>query len=230
MSYTPQGHLDKLIEIQELYIEVKESIILSENFDSANDVYLSPLNELRNSYDHVMRSLIYQDNADSELDEAKEHLYRAGYDAYEVLAINVGQAIIKIIEKYDAGIISSIFPRYYTEVRPNLVDIKVQLGEARAHKKLNPATGTKSFTPYKDKISNLIRQLKTCEENIPALQSEKIKRRKKRYWNTGAGILTGVIVTIVGLWLYDNYFKKTDAIIHKEIPKHIDSTSKKIDT
>src|SRR5688572_11625691 len=144
MNIDPNTFIDKLNELKELYVEVKEVIILAENFDDAHEVYLSPLNELRNSFDHIMRCLIYPDKLDNEFDEAKEHLYRAGYDAYEVLAINVADAIIKKVEKYNAEVISTVFPTYYTDIRPQLIDIQVDLGDARAHKRLNPDTGTKS--------------------------------------------------------------------------------------
>ncbi len=172
---------------------------------------------MRNSYDHVIRSLIYSDKLDNELDEAKEHLYRAGYDAYEVLAINVAEKIIKIIEVYNAEVITTVFPKYYTDVKPGLIDIKVELADARAHKRLNPETGTKSFTPYKDRVANLIKQLKVCDEHVPSLQKEKSSRKKKAMFNTIIGVVIGVVVTIVGLYLYDNYFKKSDKIIEKTI-------------
>jgi hypothetical protein len=215
MNNSAESFLTKLHEIKELYIEVKEAIILAENFDPSNDVLLSPLTEIRNSLDHIMRSLIYTDKVDIELDEAKEHLYRAGYDAYEVLAINVAQTIVKIIEEYEVEIISSVFPKYYSEIKPNLVDIQVELGEARAHKRLNPDTGTKSFTPYKEKISTLIKQLKACQGHVPSLQSEKRKKRSKDrkalFIAISTGVLIGIIATILGTWAYDNYFKKGES-------------------
>jgi hypothetical protein len=203
----PQIFFDKLNEIKELYVEVKEAIILAENFDGDHDVYLSPLNELRNTLDHIMRCLIYPNKLDNEFNEAKEHLYRAGYDAYEVLAINVGSAIVHSIEKYDTEIITSIFPNYYTDVKPALLDVKAELADTRAHKKLNPETGTKSFTPYKDKIANLILQLRRCIEQIPHLQAEKRKKQTKNFWKILGGILIGVIITIAGTWVYDKYIK-----------------------
>lgn len=210
MSINPQNFFDKLNDIKDLYVEVKEAIILAENFDGDHDVYLSPLNELRNTLDHIMRCLIYPDKLDDEFNEAKEHLYRAGYDAYEVLAINVGSAIVKSIEKYDAEIITAIFPTYYTEVKPALLDVKEELADTRAHKKLNPDTGTKSFTPYKDKVSNLIRQLRLCVAQIPHLQKEKRKKQKKSFGKFFGGILIGVVITILGAWLYDKYFKPNE--------------------
>jgi hypothetical protein len=208
-----------LNEIKELYIVVKEVIILAENFDPAHDVYLSPLNELRNSLDHIMRSLIYPDKIANELDEAKEHLYRAGYDAYEVLAINVGDAIIKSVEKYDAVIISSVFPTYYTDVKPSLLEIKVELADERAHKRLNPDTGTKSFTPYKEKISNLIKQLKICTIQVPDLQKAKKKKKQKKFVDVLIGLIIGIVMAIVAVWIYDSYIKKSNSAEKEQNPK-----------
>lgn len=212
----PQYFLERLNEIKELYVEVKEAIILAENFDPSHEVYLSPINELRNALDHIMRSLIYEDKLDNELNEAKEHLYRAGYDAYEVMAINVGSAIIKGIEEFDASIISTIYPTYYTDVKPRLIQAKVDLADTRAHKRLNPETGTKSFTPYKEKISNLIKQLKICTEHIPALQAERkkrveeekrTKRRVRRKWvkDNLVVLIIGIIAGALGIWAYETF-------------------------
>jgi hypothetical protein len=189
----------KLNEIKDLYAEVKEVIVLAENFDPSSDVYLSPLTELRNTLDHIMRSFIYPDRLNSEFDEAKEHLYRAGYDAYEVLAINVSNRIV--IEKYNTKTIATIFPTYFTEVKQSIINIKIEVAEERAHKRLDPDTGTKSFTPYKEKITKLINHLKVCEHNIPDLQKEKAKG-----WFTSiANIILGILIAAAGIFVYEKF-------------------------
>jgi hypothetical protein len=189
MDTNEEKFISHFYEVKDLYAEVKEIIILAENFDSTTDVYLSPLNELRNTLDHIMRSFIYPDKLDSEFSEAKEHLYRAGYDAYEVLSINVSSRIVKCIENYNADTITKVFPTYYTEIKQKIINIKIELAEERAHKKLNPDTGTKSFTPYKDKVSDLINSLKICEFKIPDLQREKTKSNIKIIGTLVIGIL-----------------------------------------
>jgi hypothetical protein len=219
--------IDNLNEIKDLYVEVKEAIILAENFDTSAEVYLSPLNELRNSLDHIMRSIVYPEKMGNELDEAKEHLYRAGYDAYEVMAINVATNIVNIIEDFDAEIISVVFPTYFTEIKPNLIDIKVELADTRAHKRLNPVSGTKSFTPYKEKMSNLIRQLKSCNEQIPALRALRKKRKRKGWVNIAFAILLTVVGGALGTLVYESYLKSEKAASAKPL---IQDTIKKPNT
>lgn len=60
-------HFSKLDELRGLYIQVKECILLAENFDPDHSVYLSPVNELRNALDHIMRSFETDSVTDSHL-------------------------------------------------------------------------------------------------------------------------------------------------------------------
>jgi hypothetical protein len=219
----PNKLLSKLTELNNLYCEVKEIVILAENFDSDHDVLLTSLNELRNSLDHIMRSLNHDDKFDLEFDEAGEHLYRAGYDAYEVLSINVAQKIIKIIEVYDREIISTVFPSYYREIKPSLINIKTELAEVRAHKRLNPTTGTKSFAPYKQKVDTLIKHLKHCEGIVPDLQFQKRQKSNGALKNTVLSVLLGIIITFVGTLIYDSY--KGDASAKLPNPSGSPATS-----
>lgn len=220
----PVDFYAKMREINDLYIEVKEVIILAENFDPTHEVYLSPLNELRNSYDHLMRIITYPEKWQNEFDEAKEHLYRAGYDAYEVLAINVSDAILKIVEAYHSSVIATIFPGYYQDIQPLIMQLRVELAGERAHKRLDPETGTKSFNPYKEKVVEPIKHLKICEQNIPLLEGEISKNKKqalrKTITNTIGGIIIGIIITILGTWAYDK-FVKNETPSPKPVEKNI---------
>jgi hypothetical protein len=202
-------HFSKFNELKELYAQVKECILLAENFDPDHSVYLSPVNELRNALDHIMRSYDAGEKIDEEYQEAKEHLYRAGYDAYEVLSINVADKIVEIVEVYPTEIISLIFPYYYTEIKKNLISIKVELANVRARKKTHEnGVDISNFTPYKERVTHLIEHLKVCEENIPSLQNEKRTRKNRSYFNNFWGIIIGLVVGVGGLFIYDNYFKR----------------------
>lgn len=203
MDSHSEKFIEKISEIKDLYAEVKEVIILAENFDPSSDVYLSPLTELRNTLDHIMRSFIYPSKLETEFDEAKEHLYRAGYDAYEVMSINISNAIVKRIEKYNAKVITTVFPAYYTEVKQSIISIQMDLAEIRAHKRLNPETGTKSFTPYKEKVTQLLNHHKSCELRLPDLEKERWRARIKSW----LGFAAGVVIAVVALYVYDKYFR-----------------------
>jgi hypothetical protein len=226
MVINPEDFFRRFSSIKELYLEVKEAIILAENFDKGSDVYLSSLNELRNGFDRLMRSLDYPAQLSEEFDEAKEHLYKAGYDAYEVLAINVGNSIVKVVEEYDSGIISTIFPRYYDEIKPMLIDMRIELAGGRAHQKLNPTKGTKSFYPYKDQVTRLIQQLKFCEVQVPNLQAEKKRRSRKSLKTALIPSIITLVLTVAGTYAYEKWFKVEKApIIDKGTSLHKDSAS-----
>ena len=194
-----------LCEIKDLYVEVKEAIILAENFDRDHDIYVSPLNELRNTLDHVMRSINNPEKIDQEFIEAKEHLNRAGYDAYEVLAVNIGSKIVRIIERYDIKIIAAIFPDYFTAIKKNLIEIKIDLAKIRA-KRSTTSIGIASFTPYKDKMAELIYQLEMCEAHIPDLQHEKNKSNFRTFLKLIIGFIGGIVVAVLGSYFYHKFF------------------------
>ena len=167
---------EKFGELTTLYSEIKRIIIIAENLNDRQAVNLTSINELRNSFDHLMRIIEYPDKLESEFSEAREHLYRAGFDTLELLAINQGEKISNLVENYSADILSLVFPKYYIEIHPKLIEIKADLADARSHKRLNPETGTKSFEHYKTSVLSLINLEKQTAMAIPAIEAE-VRRR-----------------------------------------------------
>jgi hypothetical protein len=180
MSPEKDKFMDQMESIRPLYTEIKKIIALAENLNDGKEAYIGPINELRNCLDHLMRSLEYPDRIDHEFNEAKEHLYRAGYDMYEVLASNLGTKIIDDLRPFDSTTISRIFPQYYQVIKPDLLNIKKELADIRVHKKIDPTSNNKSFSPYLDRVAQLIEYSQTTTANIPDLIIEKEKERKAK--------------------------------------------------
>lgn len=216
---SPENFYKNLLEIRSLYTDVKEIIILAENLDPDQQVYLAPLNELRNAFDHLMRSLQENEDPEKQFNEAKEHIYRAGYDAYELLNINLAEGIVTSIEKFDTDIISVVFPSYYQDIKPALIEIQVELADTRAHKRTDPDSGIKTFTPYKEKVLTLSDHLKRCQRHIPSLVKEKKRRNKKKFSATVLGIVITILTLVAGSYIYDKFIKDNPSpvkiLIHK---------------
>lgn len=161
----------------ELYREVKAIIALAEGTDPQGKTYAGPMNEMRNVLDHVMRCIEYPGKTEHEFHEAKEHLYRAGYDAYEILAMYIGKGIEDDLKDYPRDVITVILPNYYKTYRPKLSDIKTALADIRASKRLDPDVHQKSFREYLP----VIRELRTIANHIstmiPELQAETLRRK-----------------------------------------------------
>jgi hypothetical protein len=224
MSVDPGYFVKKIGEINQLYLQVKSIMILAENFDKEQDAYVAPINELRNALDHILRSYEYPEKIDSEFSEATEHLYRAGYDAYEILAINIVKRIVNSLKNYPTDVITSIFPEYFHKIKPLLTDIQVGLADTRAHKRLDPETGVKSFHNYQEKLDSLIDISKRVDFTIPELEAEKqrVKKSKNRQKirDTAIGFLIAVLVAVIGQILLKYYYDRNLAPTKGDEPIH----------
>lgn len=99
---------NKLEELFSLYDKVRQSVILLENFNEEQKMYIAPINQLRSALDHIFKAINICDDFEQceyELIEAKEHLDRAGYDSLELLAyFDQISILINIDKKVDTMI------------------------------------------------------------------------------------------------------------------------------
>lgn len=185
-------------ELFDLYEKVKLTIIYSENFDPEQELYVAPINQLRSALDHIFKAVNHADDMEYELKEAKEHLERAGYDAFEIFASNLGIQIINKLKPYTTTDITNTFPEYYKEIKPKLTEIRANLGQIRKHKKENNGK-IDSFEAYSDQINTLIEFDKKVNYAIPAIEEYKLKRKKEKHKD----IFKNIIIAIVsGLIVY----------------------------
>lgn len=207
-------YYDSLQGLYDLYDKVRQAIILVENFDKERKMYIAPINQLRSALDHVFKAVNcakYQEQSVYELKEAKEHLDRAGYDALELLAANLGTTIIEKVSQYDNNTLTSVFPDYFTEIKPKITDIRNAVANLRSEKKID---SERSFSAYFDQITELIDLDKRVDVMIPSLeefkqkeektiQKEDKKKQKERRREWIIGLLSAIISgTIVGLIVY----------------------------
>lgn len=171
---------DKLKELYELYNQVRQAIILVENFDEERKMYIAPINQLRSALDHIFKAInngTNDDHCDYELKEAKEHMDRAGYDALELLAGNIGIKIIKRLSDYDTDTLTTVFPEYHKEIKPKLTEIRQCVATLRSDKKIN---SEKSFSAYFDQITELIEIDKKVDIMIPSLHEYQSKKKREK--------------------------------------------------
>ena len=189
----------KLSGIQPLYNKVKSAIILSENFDPDREYYVASANQMRSALDHIFKAMSDDEKTmDYEIKEVKEHLDRAGYDAYEVLASNISLNISYLMVKYSASVISHIFPEYYKEIKPSINTIQLEIGKLRTDKKEDVDM---QFDKYMQRIENLIEFEDRVYVMIPAMEEYKKyeKRKNLKYW--ALTILIAVIFLLIGKFL-----------------------------
>ncbi len=194
---------NKLEELYLLYDKVRQAVILLENFNEGHKMYLAPVNQLRSALDHVFKAINCNEKTeqcDYELKEAKEHLDRAGYDALELLAANIGISIVQKLKKYNTKTITEVFPFYFTTIKPKLTDIKCIVATLRSDKKID---SEKSFSEYFEQISMLIEMDKKVDTMIPSLDEYEMKQKKEKIKTWGISILSSIISGLsVGIIMY----------------------------
>lgn len=116
------------------YKQVKKRVFLAEHL--SGQVVLDTINELRNSYDHVMRASYAATWEESckELERAEGHLYRAAYDAYQIIHIFAYDEIQKLLSQYSSEVIVQVIPEYYTDLKPKINELHEDMVKCRSMK------------------------------------------------------------------------------------------------
>lgn len=230
----------------EIYQEAKTVYLLAEQFDKDNDAYMGPINEFRNALDHILRAVLSHENIEEEnseeeilksvhheIGESIEHLNRAGYDIYEILCANLTDKIIENIKGYDAELITKVFPSYYTQIKPDLIDTQKEVGLIRANKKINHENKKKNFMDYHGKLLVLIDHTKTVELQIPELEKEKLRRildkKDERFFSIKSAII-GAFFASLFLIVGEHFFTKKAEATPTSPKNHHNIPNKKNDT
>lgn len=159
-------------------------------------MYIAPINQLRSALDHIFKAVSSandQEHSAYEFKEAKEHLDRAGYDALELLAANLGLNIIEKVSLYDNKTLTSVFPEYFKVIKPKITYIKNNVAILRSEKKIDSEM---SFSAYFDQITELIDLDKQVDVMIPSLEEFKIKERKSQCKVWISGIVSAILLDL----------------------------------
>ncbi len=205
MSVTSDEYFKKVMELFSLYEKVKLCIIYAENFDPKDELYIAPVNQLRSSLDHFFKAAAHPDDMIYELNEAREHLDRAGYDAFEILASNLGKSIIDKLSVYPTDVITTNFPDYYQIIKPKLIEVRANLAKIRKRKKNSTIGSNDSFSSYFDQVLLLLEFNKNVDFNIPSLEEyyqkklaeEAIKKEEERRIRKRERIFNFFVIGIV---------------------------------
>jgi hypothetical protein len=211
---------NKFLELFKLYIEVKEIVLLAEYENKQQKFIISSVNELRNSLDHIMRTLGDPETLDKNFDKAKGHLYRAGYDAYEIIVISKLAEIKEVKEQFRFEAITTAYPDYFSKVVPTTSRAKKLLVAARANKKIDNGikaeTEEKHFIAFESIATELIKLvdeivlqvdgIREVHQNIIDKENKKKdkelrilqdQKRKNRRNNLLIGIIAPLIIAII---------------------------------
>jgi hypothetical protein len=198
-------------EIIELYFRVKKLIIEAENVDPEKRIPLNSVNEMRNALDHLMRvwgkkqGLIENVDVDLNLQQAMEHIYRAGYDACDLIAISLFEAIDGLLRDYSSRAILQVIPDFYQRIYPKLEKLRREIEEAKVIK----GTLEESFSPqYFQRYESIVKEVKELkaelEEKVTAIErvESELENSNKFQWKVSIvsallGAMLGSLLTLL---------------------------------
>lgn len=203
---------DRISSMAILYNEVKSLIVESERMEEKQRLSISAINELRNAFDHLMRVVTAKSkNVNEEglpvyeycnvnIDKSYGHIYRAGYDAYDVISYYYIADIKRIIESVSYSSLVAGFNDYAKEVRIpfdhatkmcNLAKMEKDIGAIDTHKKhfAKYAEGIEDLKAVRERLETRWKEVMECE-----------KERRRLIMIAGISLIisvTGITITLI---------------------------------
>lgn len=198
----------KLTELSEIYKSVKHIFLLVEYYNGKKGIVVSSINELRSAFDHMMRAMTKddQDGLIDEMESAKKHLYRAAYDACEVIILDRLDYIESLKSIVSFKTLSKVYPEYATEILPFAAQLKGEVVEVREISDLK-----ERVNDYEDKISKLISYSELLEQKIPdAMKLREKDSIESLLSSSFVTFLAGAVLAMVSLL---SYFRPGTSIV-----------------
>ena len=188
---------DKVSELINLYHEVKKLILYGEEADPEKRTHLQTINELRNSLDHLMRTFAFKFGLKPDetpeyvlmnMDKAIGHVYRAGYDALDWIVLVQREIMEDSFNGVSHKAISEIFPEWYREIKPDLINLSDKISKIRADKDvIEKYRDPSEFNKYLDVVDRLKEHSKKVVAIKPSLieydEKEKLSQRKSSIYS-----------------------------------------------
>jgi len=203
MNNIEKDRLDKEIfptlrEITELFIIVNAEIIRAEEINPEKKADIQVINELRNTLTHLMRIFTsyfeIERDYDSEyvklnLEKAFGHVYRAGYDTLDWIALYLRNYITNEISPFSSETLTSVFPEYYKDIKPDLEDINNLIAGKRLEKDVgNPSS--ENFLEY----IKIVKRLRGYYNEVLQKKSSLIEFEEKLKKEQGSKIIIEIII------------------------------------
>jgi hypothetical protein len=216
-------------KILEFYPQIKRLVCLCEKVDLQQRANLSPIAEMRSALDHIMRahsrlygiSSQFEDEPNDEpsdesryeycrkhLDKARGHLYRAGYDAYDVISMTLLDDIYAMENSVSKDAFYTVIPDG-SELLKKADKAKEWFTAAKSERDIEISTkeqGTQ-FEEYENaniELAEIRNTISSYMRQLIEFDSNKAKKdRKQTIINISSisiGIL-GLIAAIVALFL-----------------------------
>jgi len=195
----------EFIKLYALYERVKPIGLYAEVV--SGKVILDSINEYRYAFDHLMRSISGETDMFSMFRKAQDHLYRAGYDAYEIISLIKLESIKGCLASHSPQIISQVCPAYYPEYHGKIKKIERDLTTARTHK-TDVDQGTHEFDLYEASIQELIQIEETLMTLVPEFNRAKKWHNKNMIKVPAAIVIFGCLFAFFLNYIFPNFALK----------------------
>ena len=191
-------------------------MIRAEEIDNNNGTFPQPTLELKAAFDHVMRAIareygIIENGSgskdiyvDHQLDKSIGHIYRAYFDTADWASISLREQLSEMLEPFDHSDITTIFPTYFSEIKPRFIDYEQGIASLRNLKDISGESDA-LFEQYEVLLERMHGDVQTVSRMVPSLDeyAEKRKRKEESSFRKDIAkyILTSGIFTAVGWWL-----------------------------
>jgi len=204
-----ENRTQNLKKICELYAIVKEAILYSDEIDESKKTNLNITNELRNAFDHLMRvhaaetgvnAKVGKDYIETNIEKCYGHIYRAGYDTFDMLCITLRFEISKIMAQFSNDTIKTVFPEYFKIVRIDLHKLDKAIANVKMEKDVgNP--NHRNFTKYAEISMRLRKHYDLVLNKHPVMLEHKEKNEKEEGRKKLFQMIIGIIIAVVAYLL-----------------------------
>lgn len=201
---------EEIKELVDWYERTKEIVIIAESLDVDNAVFPQPMHELRYCLDHFIRAIVFEEQNESievvkkAIYSAKGHLQRAYSDSIEWIFISVKDEYIRILKNYTTDEISTAFPKYYNEIRPNIEKISELINSYKVAKRsekndiMNQVNGVSNEFINQNLAQILQEYLQILHNHEPSLaEVKKRNRRAAKFDKVIFPVITGLVAAII---------------------------------
>lgn len=210
--------LEKYKELVGFYFsKAREIIVAHERLSEDQKLCIPAIMELRSAFEHIMRvkALLYGhvdenyilENSQltllqycvKNIDKAHGHLYRAAYDAYDVIAFKLAKDIQNLMKGISYETAFHIIPDFNSKInKPYNEALKlVTLGKLKKDVG-SKAEEEKEFIEYQ-KAANILQDIKDIiNEHMPQMTMYVREIEKSRFINKW-GLIIGIVGSIIGV-------------------------------
>jgi len=214
MEFFDDIEADAIQKIAKLYNYNKNLMLYAEEL--TDETFLPPVNEIRDANDHIMRVFAtvfgFGDTGEetgheyikSNLDAAFSHVYRATYEHLDYIKIYQHGAIQNNLANIHPETLATVFPEYYRDIKPRLVDAIDKIPDYRNAKNIADPN-LEQVETYMAIVETTKKDYKKIINMLPSLNEYQAKKLRDNRKGRLIDIVLGIIIMLLGT-VVANYF------------------------